>query len=327
MASRVLIGSLDRGLRYVAAGLGSRLLSGSLTRGVKYEVAGLGSLLFSGSRLRGVKYEAAGLGSRLFKGSRLRGVKYEAAGLGSRLFIGSLARGVKYDAAGLGSRLLSGSLVRVVRYDVAGLGSRLLTVDRLIEGRRSIAELRSLVLFLTLRLLDPVYRFGPSVDDVEDFVEEDGVPYLLRFNFFSVDDVVESFSLDSLLLTDVDDPYLLVYESFSLGSLMVEYLLVYVSSFSFGSFAEAMDEVYERVYVAGVDVVVVLVDVVVAVLLADDGTTGVSRFALRYVPPEYDGLYDEGDVSVPKRGVALAESLLVTSSRDEYCNKTKQKLY
>lgn len=113
-----------------------------------------------------------------------------------------------------------------------------------------------------------------------------------------------------------------------MGSLVDEYLLVYVATLSFGSFAptEAIDDVYERVYVAGVDVVVVLVDVVVAVLFADDATKGVSRFALRYVPPEYDGLYDEGDVSVPKRGVALAESVVVMSSRDEYCKKTKRKL-
>lgn len=191
-----------------------------------------------------------------------------------------------------------------------------------------MAELRSLVLVLTLRLLEPVYRFGGSEEGVEDFVDEDGAPYLLRLNFFSVDDVDDSLSFVSLLLTDVEDPYLLVYESFSLGSFVDEYLLAYVDSFSFGSFApiEAIDDVYVRVYVAGVDVLVVLVDVVVAVLLDDDATTGVSRFALRYVPPEYDGLYDEGDVSVPKRGVALAESVLVMSSRDEYCNITKRKL-
>lgn len=164
------------------------------------------------------------------------------------------------------------------------------------------------------------------MEGVEDFEDEDGVPYLLRLNFFSVDDVDDSLSLDSLLLTDVEDPYLLVYESFSLGSLVDEYLLVYVASFSIGSFAptEAIDDVYARVYVAGVDVVVVLVDVAIAVPLVDDATTGVSRFALRYVPPEYDGLYDEGDVSVPKRGVALVESVM--SSRDEYCNKTKRNL-
>lgn len=239
--------------------------------------------------------------------------------------IASLERGVKYDAAGLGSRLLRGSLVRGVRYDVAGLGSRLLIVERLIEGRRSIVELRSLVLVLTLRLLEPVYRFGASVEGEEDFVDEDGVPYLLRLNFVSVDD---SLSLDSLLLTDVEDPYLLVYESFSLGSLVDEYLLVYVASFWFESFAptDAIDDEYVRVYVAGVDVVVVLVEVVVDVLQADDATTGVSRFALRYVPPEYDGLYDEGDVSVPNRGVALAESVLVMSSRDEYCKKKRKEI-
>lgn len=234
--------------------------------------------------------------------------------------IASLERGVKYDAAGLGSRLLRGSLVRGVRYDVAGLGSRLLIVERLIEGRRSIVELRSLVLVLTL-----ADRFGASVEGEEDFVDEDGVPYLLRLNFVSVDD---SLSLDSLLLTDVEDPYLLVYESFSLGSLVDEYLLVYVASFWFESFAptDAIDDEYVRVYVAGVDVVVVLVEVVVDVLQADDATTGVSRFALRYVPPEYDGLYDEGDVSVPNRGVALAESVLVMSSRDEYCKKKRKEI-
>lgn len=63
---------------------------------------------------------------------------------------------------------------------------------------------------LTLRLLEPVYRFGASVEDVVDLVDDEGVPYLLRLNFFSVDDVVGSLSLESLLLTDVEDPYLLV---------------------------------------------------------------------------------------------------------------------
>lgn len=50
----------------------------------------------------------------------------------------------------------------------------------------------------------------------------------------------------------------------------------------------------------------------------DDGVeAGKSRFAARYVPPEYDGRYVVVDVRLPKRGVVL-ESAVATSSRDEY---------
>lgn len=40
---------------------------------------------------------------------------------------------------------------------------------------------------------------------------------------------------------------------------------------------------------------------------------------LRYVPPEYEGRYDDGDAREPNRGVAFdSDELLKTSSRDEY---------
>lgn len=56
------------------------------------------------------------------------------------------------------------------------------------------------------------------------------------------------------------------------------------------------------------------------------GVAGVDVFAsrliaLRYVPPEYDGRYEDGDEIEPKRGVdLLSDNEYETSSRDEYCN-------
>lgn len=53
--------------------------------------------------------------------------------------------------------------------------------------------------------------------------------------------------------------------------------------------------------------------------VADDVDVFASRLiALRYVPPEYDGRYDDGDDIEPKRGDLLSDSENGTSSRDEY---------
>lgn len=51
-------------------------------------------------------------------------------------------------------------------------------------------------------------------------------------------------------------------------------------------------------------------------------TSGVSRLmpALRYVPPEYEGRYDAGEVIEPKRGIVFVSVVAAVdiSSRDEY---------
>lgn len=89
--------------------------------------------------------------------------------------------------------------------------------------------------------------------------------------------------------------------------LVEPYLLItaFFGSLSFGgSLVElaALDneDVYLLTY--GVDVVLVV---------------GGSRLMLRYVPPEYEGRYVDGEVSEPNR-VLDFRSGLVMSSRDEY---------
>lgn len=85
-----------------------------------------------------------------------------------------------------------------------------------------------------------------------------------------------------------------------------------VDSFSFASLVDVDEDV------VGDDVDAPLSDEYRPVYVETVGTGSRFKPALRYVPPEYDGLYDAGDDMVPKRGLDFASA--VTSSRDEYCN-------
>lgn len=170
-----------------------------------------------------------------------------------------------------------GSLDRPVRYAGAGLGSRLF-----------------------MGSLDRAVKYdvGPGLGSLLL------MPEILIVGRRSISFVI--FGLTAFRLV-VDPVYRFVEVSGETLGLVAPYLLItgFFESLSLaGSLVVLAALVSEDVY---------LLTYGVAVELAAGG----SRLMLRYVPPEYEGRYVDGDVSDPNL-VLVFRSGLVISSRDEY---------